>query len=243
MYNIYIENKWRYLNLTVSGGGSKKNKSRKIKRETKNNNDNTNLESKEFRENFYLVHSTFSHASLLDILNDGFLRPSVQLKKQTYISGEKLNYIYANINFDDINNIDTVGGYKLFLSPELFFDEGFVFNKGWFKYPVSSSIHVNKNETRYEKIKKLKIIKKYLKNPSFQPKHLIKNAGYRAHEILFDKEIDLEKYLIGVECDDCEIDLLDDLLRERYPIARLFKGIKNKKGLIEPPQLSYFMSQ
>lgn len=237
MYNIYVENKWRYINISASRGGAKKKKTRKIKRENKESED---IESKEFKENYYLIHSTFSQASLSDMLSDGFLRPSIQLKKQSYVSNEKLNYIYANINFDDINNIDTVGGYKLFLSPELFFDDASVFNKGWFKYPVSSSIHINKNDSRDEKIKKLRIIKRYLKNPTFQPKHMIKDAGYRAHEVLFDKEIDLEKYLIGIECDDCDIEPFKEILKDRYPNVRLFKGIKNKKGLIEPPPLSYF---
>jgi hypothetical protein len=192
---------------------------------------------------FYFVHSTFSPETMIKILEDGFLRPSEQLHDaKIYMSEGNLPYIYTNINFADLNNIDVVGGCKFFLSPQLFFDSNTFFNQGWFKYPRNTSIHTKKTESTIKKKRKLRKIKKYLKNPTFYPKNLTKNAGYIAHEILFDEMIDLHKYLIGVECDFCEtkyVNSIEKIIKNKYPHVKIFKGDKSKTS-IEPPPVSFF---
>lgn len=194
---------------------------------------------------FYIVHSTLNADSLKNILIDGYLRAGKDVKHEHILAEENLKYIYANINFNSLNNIDTIGGYKLFFHPSLVFDYNVVFNEGWQKYPTKDSIIIKKNYTIEKKIKLLRKIKKYLKNPTFYPQKLIDKAGYRTHEILFNKPISLKKYLIGVEFEEdpnnenykTDHTFIKDILNKKYPHTVLVEIPRNDEGLVEPPKL------
>lgn len=223
MHRVYIENKTNYNLLKTS-------------HRTKGEFNSYN--------NFYLIHTTLDKKSLITILKDGFLRPSIQQKKfRSMLSAEKLEYIYANINFDDIRNIKNVGGYKLFLDSKLFYDQTSFFNKGWQKYPTEASIHIDKNESERSKRDKLMKIKEYVKNPTHHSQHLQleKYAPHLVHEILFNSEIDLKKYLIGIECNEVDKKIFEKIIKKyNYENVKIFIGVINDKGNIDAPSLIYF---
>lgn len=184
---------------------------------------------------YYVVHSTTSSDSLLKILKDGYIRPGKDVKHSKIMSNEDLDYVYANINFDSINNISTIGGYKLFIHPKILDDVNYVFNTHWSGYPTTDSIVINNKTDRDIKFDQ---IKQYILNPTFYPKKLIENAGYRAHELLLDK-IDLKKYLIGVQCEDCSSTEMKKLIKllKKYPDTKIVYG-ERINNLMMPPKLS-----
>jgi hypothetical protein len=196
----------------------------------------------EFKNNFYFIHTTLNSDTLTKILKDGFLRPSIQLKEfKSILSAERRKHIYTNINFDDLKNVEYVGGYKLFMSPKIIYDYDSIFNRGWFVSPYDTSVFIYEKDDPKDKISKITSIKEYLKNPTFYPKFLIEGAGYLAHEMLFDKEIDLKKYLIGIECDECDLKELNDLLKkEGYENVKIYVGKLNAKGLYDSPSIDFF---
>lgn len=114
------------------------------------------------------------------ILKDGFLRPSIKTKNiQMYAMKEGSKYNYLRFKFDN----DQISA-TLTLSPEFLLNTPFYLNIGWLKYPTGEPIIV-------KTLEELEKIKKYVE----------KNRNKKipiafSHEILFEDNIDLHKYLI-----------------------------------------------
>lgn len=192
---------------------------------------------------FYITHSTTGYETLYNILKDGYLRPGSDIDHKHILAPEDLEHIYGNINFSDLNNIDIIGNISLQFSPQLLFDYGLIFNRGWFKYPYETSIYIHESDKLCEKISKLNKIKEYVRNPTFYANHLIKNAGYRAHEIMINKQIPLEKYLISINCVCSDInqnkycEKIKNIIDTKYPNVNKINIKLNKYGMTPSPTL------
>ena len=193
-----------------------------------------------YSDNFYIVHSVAGgEKQLIRILDDSYLRAGKDVEHPHILSGLDLDYVYTNINFDDINNIWTLGGCRLLFRPELLYDYGGIFNTHWNMVPDQYSIYVHKGDNIVTKYKQIQNIKKCILNPPINmPVFFRKNIGIM-HELLFDQAIPLSKYLIGVECEQCSDGIMNKInyyLKEKYPNVVLItkERINNK---IEPPKL------
>lgn len=82
-------------------------------------------------------------------MHDGYLRPGKDVEHQHILSQDDLEYIYGSINFGDLNNIDVLENVSLLLHPQLVYDYGIIFNKGWFAHPYESSIYVHASDYQY----------------------------------------------------------------------------------------------
>ena len=194
------------------------------------------------RNNFYFTHSVAGGEKVLyTILKDGYLRPGKDVKHANIYSPGDLEHVYGNINFSDLNNIDLIGNVSLQFSPQLMFDYGMIFNKGWFKYPYDSSIQIHESDTMEEKYKKLNEMKEYVKNPTFYP---FKISGYMAHEIMIDRAIPLNKYLISINC-VCSKKYkkkISKIIKIKYPGVKLLNCVMDD-GYSLPPSLKDILAQ
>ena len=112
-YRPYIKNKMAYKKLNIMIGGDYKDYG---------------------IDNFYVIHSiNAGQKQLLKILSDGYLRPGRDVKHPHILATENLEYIYTNLNFDDINNIIIIGGCRLFFHPKLLYEHDSIFNTHWRK--------------------------------------------------------------------------------------------------------------
>lgn len=145
---------------------------------------------------YYFVHMTKSFGSLKNILQTGLLKIGSELKSEdTYLG--KSDGIFANIFFDDINNIEGMGEFSLILSPDVIKIKGNIANvwQGWGYKPL---IKIRYDDT--DKIIKHKLakVKKFVKNPVTLPKLLYKGLRNMHHEVMFNKNIDMHNYLLGI---------------------------------------------
>ncbi len=185
-HNGYLKYKNRYIQMKY-GGANKKNK-----------------------DNFYFFHSIQLPVAkkIASIINDGFLLcgQDVDTEFRGLINEdlEYYKYIYANIYFKDLKNLEFAwGGGGLIFSSKLLDESDIFFNKLWKIIPDKKSIHLKKEDTKEERNKKIYKIRKFLKNPKIDPKlkKLLPSMMY--HEVLFDKPISI-KYLKAIVCTGCK---------------------------------------
>src|SRR5688572_24539680 len=100
-----------------------------------------NNKKNKYPYNFYFIHSTTVFENLLDILKTGILYQGkyVSVEQRQFYGPEPSDYVYANIYFEDIDNIKYPRDYTLILSPKIMEENGFFFNKGWQKYPYKGT--------------------------------------------------------------------------------------------------------
>ena len=179
---------------------------------------------------FYFIHSTTVYQNLLDILKIGILYPGKYLlPEQRKLYGEEpSDYVFMNIYFDDIGNIESSRSYALLFHPKIMYEDGFYFNKGWKTTPVNESVHISKTDDQYEINQKIKSIHDFLENPSL-PQKIKEFHGSLHHEILFDHPISLSNgNLIGIICDYCDSSTwdLETQIKLTKPSDEQFKLIK-----------------
>ena len=167
-YNKYIHNKNKYLSLKYNNnqkGGVKEDKKQK----------------------YYILHST-DLKNIISIIKTGSLLANKYLdQKQWRFSGLRTSeYIFTNlvINGQKFSEF----GFGLILDEKLLDDKVGYFNIGWLATPQKNSIILKPNDTKKERDKKMKKIKKVLLN----------SRPVLDHELLFKKEINLKDYLIGI---------------------------------------------
>jgi hypothetical protein len=194
---------------------------------------------KDPRNDFYFTHMVVGGEKVLrTILEDGFLRPGKDVTHSHILSANKLDHIYGNINFGrrsgsgaqpwgDLNNIENMHNTSLQFSPQLILDYGIIFNRGWGGI-TDHSIVIHGSDQLEEKYNKLNKIKEYLKNPSFYP---FKVSGQNEHEILIDRVIPLNEYLISVYCETtCSKKnkrRIKKIIEEKYPDAKMLSCPEN----------------
>jgi hypothetical protein len=213
--------------------------------------------------NFYFVHTTTVFENLLDILKMDVIYPGKYVKKEQrqYYGSEPSEYVYANIYFEDINNIEYPRNYTLILHPKIMDNNGFFFNKGWQKYPYGgpdieqidsitgdkikypqTGIEIFANDSDIEKKQKIKQIHDFIKNPSL-PKIFIEGHGTIQHEILFDHPIELiNGNLLGIICDDDKnIQQIKNIVKNKpYSNIKIYTKIGSMPSLNELLNNNYY---
>lgn len=181
---------------------------------------------------FYFTHFVSTPDTVFQILKDGCIKLSkdVPIENRVFSGTDPIEYLYTNIQFDDVNNLQPTGDVTLLLSPQLFYDFDLIFNKAWLKFPVIDSIYVYNHDSLEIKENKLQQIKKYVFNPTFYADTPLgkivgnlRTLGRMSHEILFTKQIPLEQYLIGILCPN-ESDEFKETIRDlikTYPNAKI----------------------
>ena len=163
-----------------------------------------------FGYNFYFIHSTYN---IIPIFKSGEIKISTEVKKK-YIYFRNFDsepYAYANMMFDDDNiNMDhMMTPYTLILDPRIMFDYDVIYNKQWWSEPMivdnetgilSGHIKLNKNDSKETRIKNIQYIRKNIIEKKAHFKTDVNDLYTHYHEILFSKNIDVRKYLIGVIC-------------------------------------------
>ncbi|BCS82493.1 hypothetical protein QLL95_gp0361 [Cotonvirus japonicus] len=172
--------------------------------------------------NYYFVHGTFRFQNLIDILKSGKIYSGKYLQPEQrglcgMDPGDKgCENIYANIYFEDIDNIESTRSFTLLLHPKIIYEKGFIFSKGW---TSRKDIVVSASDTPIEINRKLNEIRDFLKNPSELSEFIQKSSGTYHHEVQFDSPIELDKNnLIGIICENCnndELKLIKEIIKDK----------------------------
>ncbi len=204
-YNKYLKYKSKYLklksnSLALSGG---------------------KFRSKSISKGFYITHGTSKLSNLLSILKDGKIKLGKDVSKSNRMlsEGKANKQIYANIYFDDfVKSMDDFIDYTIILSPDIILDYDIDFRSGWSSDPESSHlIKLSKSDSNNIRETKLNQIKSYISTT------LKSKPNIKKHELVFDKPIDISKYIIGVTCINC-----GDDYPERYIQIKKFLRRNNQ---------------
>jgi hypothetical protein len=71
------------------------------------------------------------------------------------------------------------------------------FHKGWSSLPIPKEHKLKKIDSEKTRNNKLNSIRKFLKNPIELPK-ILRDSPINNHEVMFDKNISLNKYVVGI---------------------------------------------
>ena len=173
---------------------------------------------------YFIIHGT-DLKRLYNILKEGKIYANKYIdKKFIRLAGwERLPYVYTNIFFNDLQNIETSFGISLILHPKILYEQVSIFNEKWQVHPTEESIYLNPFDGKKSIDEKLNLIKlKISKNLNEKNKVLqIMN-----HELLFIARICLDDYLIGILCPGCnmnEIIKIQNLLKKyKYENVKIF---------------------
>lgn len=168
------------------------------------------LEQKLLFDNFYFLHFT-TRNNLLDILSDGIILPgkNVPVSKRT-LRKNPLDNIYALIYFNDLKNISIMPSYALIINPNIILDYTTKFYKGWGTIPNPIIIYPNDSLTTIKH--KIAEIKNFIANPIDLPP-ILQSSEIMTHEVLFDKPIPLDKYLLGIICKNCNENKIRNIIK------------------------------
>ncbi len=155
-----------------------------------------NLKNKK-KYKFYFIHGTKDMNNLESILTSGKIKLGSEIPiEQKYLSGfENEPYIFANIYFDDLKNLKHGTEYSLIISPKILGEHDIIVNAGWGNYEIEKILSSDDSGTVDSK---LKLVRKFIKNPTGLPKMLLDYPSYRLHEVKFNKPIDVQKYVKGI---------------------------------------------
>lgn len=224
-YNEYIKWKSKYIEL----------KSVELKLEKHYNQ----LAGSKGKYDFYITHGASKLSNLISILSSGKIKLGSDVSKEHRVmsKGKANKYIYTNMYFDDyINQMDNYIDYTIILSPKILEDFDVKFNTGWSDELQSSTLLELKSlDSLATRKNKLLDAKKFI-NTTIKSKPNIKN-----HELVFDKPIDISKYILGVTCLNCDYENADRFIKIKKMLKR--NGRMNVKILTnsKPVPLSYFI--
>lgn len=182
-----------------------------------------------------LYHNTFANDHILgEILKDGMIRmgSNIAIDKRRLSGGEEQPYVFANIEFADLNNLEHHYGNSTFIiSPEILNDVTIYFNSRWNSYIDNKTIVINKDDDMIHKTDKLRIIHDYLKNMMDNKQKIIDEnkmySPFMNHEIMIPMDIDIKKYIIGI-ISNHDIELKRIIKSKGYDI----KIIKYKENML-----------
>nr|WBF71210.1 hypothetical protein [Megavirus caiporensis] len=184
--------------------------------------------------NYYFIHSTTDYNNLKDILESGIIYPGKYLKRDQQKLTVDSEFVYANIYFEDLNNIPNLPDFGLLIHPKILYENGMYFHKGW-TGPKEGDIHIKTTNTPIQISKKLKQIREFIKNPLSLPKIIQNFPGTHHHEVYFDHPIKLNsENLIGIVCNYCDKAEYNFETWEKYqdttdkPLRKLKKIIEGK---------------
>lgn len=164
---------------------------RYIKYKYKYNKFNKRMDSE---YNFYFIHMT---KNFKNIIKTGYLKlgSDIPVKHKNLSGYVDEPYVFANIYFEDLDNLEWFCDLSLIIKPEIINSQIIQFIGGWGNLLVTE---INPQETKSEKIIKINEFKEYIINPYGLPDILLQAPKYRQHEVRFTSPINLHQYLDGV---------------------------------------------
>ena len=207
-----------------------------------NNKQSNKLDFTNELQNMYFVHNTKTIKSLLNIVKDGIIKPGKDVKDcfRFYSGGTPQKYIYSNVYFGDLKNLEFLKT-SIILHPKLIYDYNITMTKGWMCAPVKDSIIINKTDINSIKLDKINQFKQMLLSNDIM-EHVMTWPGFMQHEILFEKPIDVKKYVVAMVCPSAHKTKLEKTIKKYgYNIKVIpLETIKNnelEKVIIEPYEL------
>ena len=144
---------------------------------------------------YYLLHATTIN-NLASIIKSGYIKKVEQLDNYEEQFGSVRGRIFLSMQAEKLKNIKVSYDMVILLHPEIMFDRGVLFNKGW-GYNCGF-IKIKTSDTTKEKTKKLKKFVKYLEDPDLPP--ILKGWGLKEHEIEIKKQVDIKEHMVGIIC-------------------------------------------
>lgn len=184
--------------------------------------------------NYYFIHSTTDYNNLKDILESGIIYPGKYLRKDQQKLTIDSEFVYANLYFEDLNNIPNLPNFGLLIHPKILYENGMYFHKGWTcdcvniiytirrnpngTGPKEGDIHIKTTNTPKQISKKFKQIREFIRNPLSLPKIIQNFPGTHHHEVYFNHPIKLDgENLIGIICNYCDKAEYNFETWEKYP--------------------------
>ena len=157
-----------------------------------------------------------------------------------YSGGTPQKYIYSNVYFSDLKNLEFLKT-SIILHPKIIHDYNITMTKGWMCTPVKDSIIINKTDINSIKLDKISQFKQILLSNDIM-EHVMTWPGFMQHEILFEKPIDVKKYVVAMVCPSTHKTKLEKTIKKYgYNIKVIsLETIKNnelEKVIIEPYEL------
>lgn len=155
-----------------------------------------------YPHNFCFIHNTFAPDALASILKDGYIKKGTEVQtKYRRLGGEEgSDKVYGQIYFDDLKNTYPWGVGSVIIDKKVLCHMDVEFHRGWQSLPIKEEHKIKTTDTSAIIKRKLKSIRNYLKNPRELPKGL--RTPLLNHEIMFDKNISVRRYVVGVVCSD-----------------------------------------
>ncbi|ADO18469.1 hypothetical protein [Acanthamoeba castellanii mimivirus] len=179
--------------------------------------------------NFYFVHSTTNFSNLRDILKSGVIYPGKFLRPDQQKLSVNSEDVFANIYFEDINNLTHLQDFSILLHPKIIYDCGMFFNKGW-QGGGKGDIIINATDSPVQIAHKLNEIREFLKNPIL-PEKIREFNPFLHHEAFFNHPISLNNgNLIGIICNHCDGSFNDYITGETHKESlKIINNIINDK--------------
>ncbi len=154
----------------------------------------------------YFSHQVGSLDSLKKILKSGMIKKGADLtKKERKLSGGiPKNYIFCNIHFNDSRI--KVPITSLIIKADVINENITIFNPVWYGSVYEKSVIIKENSTCEEIIAGIFTIKQKYDDDVASKLEKV-NIKIMSHEILFEKTIDVKKYIDKIIChvDDASI--------------------------------------
>jgi len=176
----------------------------------------------------YLTHfSDASTKNILNILRDGYLRPSIKTKNKRLFGRDLSEHIYMMIE-DKSNNFTYIKpGAVFYLDIKLLLRDIFYLSEGW--YAENIKINTTKIDgTKITEDKLVKKLKKFIKRMKKKDKTkvVISNNVYMdrlfSHEIKTKKDIPLDKYLVKIELQQDKDNKIKKYITKKYPNVKVY---------------------
>jgi len=147
--------------------------------------------------NFVFTHMTKNFNNLKNIIKSGYIKLGSDIPiKDKFLSGcEDEPFVFSNIYFDDLDNLEFFNDLSLIIKPEIIENQQIIFIGGWGNIEVLQILPSDDIQLKQEKILR---IKNYITEPYGLPDIVLNSPKSRQHEVRFTEPIDIHKYLEGI---------------------------------------------
>lgn len=162
---------------------------------------------------FYFIHQTDPNNFKL-ILKSGVLKKGKDVPAKRRHGALALNYVFTSIYFEDLNNISQFSSNAFIISPAILNDYDAGFNVGWRRDFDRETVILYKKDDAEIKEQKIHMIRNKLKQIDEEDEDSKIAYGWHNNEVLFQHEIPLDKYLIGIVCTSCKKDKYNEQINK-----------------------------
>lgn len=156
-----------------------------------------NTDTNNSKYNFHFFHMTKNLKNFKNILKTGQIKLGSDIsEKDKYLSGyEDEPYVFTNIYFDDLDNLEWFNDFTFIIKPEIINSQPIHFVGGWGGVIIAK---MEPSDSESEKLNKINQMKKFIEKPYGLPNIVLEAPKYLQHEVRFTKPIDIHKYLEGI---------------------------------------------